>query len=88
LAIVTGGCVENIGKIVHVDRALSYGAEMDNGILCGIEGLSWQVSGQLWVRVWPDMRLTSFRLTCYGDAHLRPISGVPIDEETRDEVPA
>jgi hypothetical protein len=85
LAILTGGFAENLGAIVEViEPNIEYTAEFGHQIWrVRVTGLALKVRGRF------SGAERSCNHVCNAlDRQLRPISGLPIDEEITDEVTA
>jgi hypothetical protein len=89
LAIVTGAffCTENIGRIVEVVRPAVPG--VDVGARCTHQGPSWMVRSQTplgRVAGGYTRRIKPSTEAPCADCYLRPISGLPLEEETKEPI--
>jgi hypothetical protein len=93
---MTPGLVDRIVDVVRPAVALEQFTSIDGKVCARFTGRhddAWVVRSANplpWATT--DGRIDSgiafFAERIIGDEHLRPIGGVPVDEETRDEVPA
>ena len=93
IIICTRCTPEIIGRIVEVVAPTSTGdvyqtSQGETSVAVG-GGIAWRVRSnvQLAWRFDNEKTAYAFEVPMY-DAYLRPVSGLPIEEEARDEVPA